>query len=330
MYYCAKNKANELEMMKWDFIRLAYIYVALSGFSLLHLKGQKRAYMVRHEKTIEIKPLDQLNSAFEEKNLSLTNNSSHLYFRSQRGGQIWTNTYQNEDGELVNDGDIWVAKKLSGEWLAPEVLPYGVNSSGSEDEPFVLKNGRVIYFQSWNFFWETTQGPYYRIKRKGKKWKKANGLGGGITDFFRDFSQTDGMTLSTEEKVFIVVAAEAAQENLDMYMSRKNTFGWNKPQRLALSTEGEERSVFLAHDGKSLYFASNGYEGLGGFDIYKTTLYQDGTTGQVINIGPPINTSGDDYGFIISKDGNEAYFIREGDIYRAWLENANPIIKPLQ
>ncbi|MFT4601405.1 MAG: outer membrane protein OmpA-like peptidoglycan-associated protein, partial [Arenicella sp.] len=96
----------------------------------------------------------------------------------------------------------------------------------------------------------------------------------------------------------------------------------------AISTPGDERSVFIAGDGKTVYFASDGYKGFGGLDVFKTTLNDDGTCGEVINIGEPFNTAKDDYGFITTASGNESYFVREGDIYFANTSEADSDLKP--
>lgn len=313
----------------WTFVLIVFILPQTIWGQTIKSVTQSRPFVAEHdERLLRITRLEVLNSNFPERNLSLTANGSLMFFQSQRGGHVWSSSYRNTNGDSTHDGDIWVSERIGGDWQPPEVLPYGLNTSSNEDEPFALKKGKIIYFQSWNFLWEATNGPYYRKKRKRKKWKRSNGLGGGITNFFKDFVRTDGMTLSPDEKTFIVVAGEPNQLQMDVYWSRKGTFGWNEPERLSISTEGEERSVFLASDGRTLYFSSNGYGGYGGLDIFKTTLNEDGTFGQLINLGKPINTEEDDYGFIISADGNEGYFIRDGDIYMIDLRGASSVIKP--
>ena len=57
-----------------------------------------------------------------------------------------------------------------------------------------------------------------------------------------------------------------------------------------ISTPKNERSIFIAADGKTVYFASNGYGGKGGLDILKTTLNEDGTFDELYNLGEPFNT----------------------------------------
>ena len=64
-------------------------------------------------------------------------------------------------------------------------------------------------------------------------------------------------------------------------------------------------------------------------DIFKATLSDNGNVSNVVNLGEPFNTKADDYGFVVSADGNEAYFVRNGDVYMAKLTSGMSAIKPL-
>lgn len=290
--------------------------------------GQRAATILDHKDRIRITPLKILNSPYRETNLSITPDGKYLYFMSLRGGQPWTSSFMTYRSDSVFDGDIWYSRKEGGRWQRPQCMPFGINTSRGEDEPNVTPNGSTVYFQSWNYLWETNGGPYYKATRKGSTWGKPEGLGGGISEFFNIVPATDGMTVSPDERRFIVAAGPDYDVNMDIFISNRNRFGWTYCRRLGISTPGNERSVFLAADGKTLYFASNGYKGFGGLDIYKTTLNPDGSYGEIINIGEPFNTPADDYGFILTANGKEAYFIRNGDIHFADLTEADERIKP--
>ena len=113
-----------------------------------------------------------------------------------------------------------------------------------------------------------------------------------------------------------------------MIISKKKLGVWSFPQLLMVSTLGDERSVYIAADNQTIYFSSNGYDGYGGLDIFKTSF--DGIkTGPVTNIGQPFNSSKDDMGFVISGKGEAAFFIRDLDIFYADLKKINNEIKPL-
>jgi uncharacterized protein YegL len=290
---------------------------------------QREVTLLQHRDRIRITPMEVLNSPFRETNLSITPDGQYLFFMSLRGGQHWSRWYMMWGADSVYDGDIWYARKVNGSWQPPSCLPYGVNTESGEDEPNVAPNGKKVYYQSWQSFWQYSGGPYYEAEFKGGKWGEAKGLGGGITEFFKtQYDATDGMTLSADGKTFIVACGNDYHNNMDLYISRKGPRGWSYCRRLGISTPRNERSAFLAADGRTLYFASDGYGGYGGLDIFKTTMNPDGTFGEVINLGKPFNTAGNDYGFILTGDGNEGYFVRNGDIYFADLTDADPRMKP--
>lgn len=309
---------------------LLIFFLILGNLGSLHLSAQNKASILDHKDRIQIKEVSILNSSYRETNLSITPDGKYLYFMSLRGEQDWSSSYMTFKGDSVFDGDIWYSTKVNGQWQRPRVLPYGINSHTGEDEPHISADGNRVYYQSWldSRGLNNTGGPYYVAYRNGRNWSKPQGLGGGIAEFFSYLNATDGMTISPDERRFIVAAGMEYDTPMDIYMSTKTKQGWGYMKRLAISTEADERSVFLAPDGKTLYFASDGYGGMGGLDIFKTILNSDGSMGPVINIGAPFNSKGDDYGFILTGDGNEAYFIREGNIYFADLREADERIKP--
>ncbi len=292
------------------------------------LQAQRAATLLDHADRIRISAVRALNSSARETNLSITPDGRFLYFMTLRGGLEWSDSYMTFRGDSVFDGDLWFSERVNGVWQRPQPLPYGVNTGQGEDEPVVSSDGRRVYFQSWNYIWDKTGGPYYVSELRGTTWSRPVGLGGGITEFFSVVQATDGMTISPDERTFVVAAGPGYDTPMDIYISKKGEYGWTYCKKLPISTERDERSVFLAPDGKTLYFASNGYKGFGGLDIFKTTLNPDGTFGEVINIGAPFNTPADDYGFILTGDGMEAYFVRDGDIFFADLREADERIRP--
>ncbi|MEZ4826209.1 MAG: VWA domain-containing protein [Bacteroidia bacterium] len=315
--------------MKLNTIFCCCFLLSCSAISLYGQVPERKATILDHKDQIRIQKVTTLSSPHRETNLSITPDGQFLFFMSLRGGQPWSRSYMTFRGDSVYDGDIWYSQKVGGRWQTPRSMPYGINTGQGEDEPNISADGKTVYFQSWNTNWHLSGGPYYKARcTDGKTWGERQGLGGGITEFFRIMPATDGMTLSYDERRFIVAAGPDYDANMDIYMSKQSTYGWTYCKKLPISTPGDDRSVFLAADGKTLYFASDGYEGFGGLDIYKTTLNSDGTFGEVINVGAPFNTTRDDYGLILTADGNEAYFVRDGDIYFADLQLADERIKP--
>jgi len=92
---------------------------------------------------------------------------------------------------------------------------------------------------------------------------------------------------------------------MDLWLSiREGDGSYGAPRNIGsvINTPGNEFSPSFAPDGKSLYFASTGHDGLGGSDIYVTTIdMKRGTFSPPRNLGSRINTS-----------SNEAFFFSAG------------------
>ena len=94
----------------------------------------------------------------------------------------------------------------------------------------------------------------------------------------------------------------------DIYRTTMNDSGdWSTPENLGefINTEGNEMFPYI-HDSGFLFFSSNGHKGLGGLDVYKVHLEK---LPQVIdNLNAPINSSKDDFAFVIDKEFSQGYF----------------------
>lgn len=93
----------------------------------------------------------------------------------------------------------------------------------------------------------------------------------------------------------------------DIYVSQRKNGEWQAPANLgsSVNTPGDEMFLFL-HNDETLYFASDGRGGLGGLDTYRVSIGVEGA-GFPENVGYPINTSYDDFGFILNQEGDLGY-----------------------
>jgi Tol biopolymer transport system component len=122
-----------------------------------------------------------------------------------------------------------------------------------------------------------------------------------------------------------------AQGSGDIYVAEKVTKStWGEPKNLGpiINTPGDEISVFIHPDGKTLFFSSNGHLSIGGLDIFMSKIQEDGTWSKPENLGYPINTINDDVHFVLSIDGKTAHYsaikesgMGERDIYKIDLAN---------
>ncbi|MEI6816508.1 MAG: OmpA family protein [Bacteroidota bacterium] len=148
---------------------------------------------------------------------------------------------------------------------------------------------------------------YYTDFDNGK-WSDITNLGSTVNDSIQWDSQP---TMSPDGNTLYFSSARNEATGLDIYKSVKGTNGkWGKPVALGanINTRGNEKSPFLHPDGKTLYFSSDGWPGMGGFDIFYSKMDDNGKWGPARNIGFPINSENDDLGFFVSTDGKTGYF----------------------
>lgn len=296
------------------------LYLAVSA-AVLHAQTYE---ILQHSLPINIVELPQLNSEDRECNISLLPNGNSLFFMSHRASS----------GGSGGSGDIFQSDFINGTWQTPFALT-SINTLSGEDEPTFSSDGNEMYYQSWAGDWRSMGGPYYRAEKRNGNWVKTGSMGANINRFFSLQSQahfgfgTDGMAVSADGKLFIVACGPNYNGPMDLYYSVKQQGEWSFPQIMGVSTQGDERSVFIAGDNRTIYFSSDGMGGFGGLDIFKVQIEDNGRLGEPLNIGAPFNTQADDMGFVASADGRSAFFIRNLDIYFADISALTEKIKPL-
>ncbi|MGZ4099446.1 MAG: OmpA family protein [Bacteroidia bacterium] len=93
----------------------------------------------------------------------------------------------------------------------------------------------------------------------------------------------------------------------DIYTSTKNGEGdWSPPQLMGFNTLYNEDAPYMG-DANTLFFASNGLPGYGGFDVYMTR-YENGRWTTPENLGQPVNSAGDDIYFALKANSPDGYY----------------------
>ncbi len=77
-----------------------------------------------------------------------------------------------------------------------------------------------------------------------------------------------------------------------------------------INTSANEETPFISKDGNTLYFSSQGHDGIGGYDIYYSTKDANGKWGNPVNLGYPVNTTDDDLFYCPVGDGSFGYTAR--------------------
>jgi len=138
----------------------------------------------------------------------------------------------------------------------------------------------------------------------GKEWKNVRGL-----HFNSDAYSVGHPALSPDNKtLYFVSDMPGGFGETDIYKSELTNGAWGKPLNLgeSINTRGKEMFPYVDQDG-ILYFSSDGLPGSGGLDIFAAKEEENGTY-QVVNLGSPLNSQYDDFGYVVKKDSLLGYF----------------------
>ena len=148
-------------------------------------------------------------------------------------------------------------------------------------------------------------------RKKGRSW--SNPVTMEIEDLYNDSEFVSYYVSQDGEYLLMAIERKEGFGDRDIYVSfRKNEKAWGAPINLGnvINTVGMESGAFLAADGKTMYFSSNGHAGFGGLDMFVSrrldNTWKNWST--PMNIGKGINTANNEYNYTIPAKGDFAYF----------------------
>ncbi len=147
-----------------------------------------------------------------------------------------------------------------------------------------------------------TLGLYF-AEAKNEKWEVT-------TSFTHNSDQHSIYDVSIDQAgktIFFSSDMKGGYGGKDIYKSELKNGLWSTPTNLGeeINTIKDEAYPYL-HKNHTLYFSSNGLAGLGELDVFKSALKPDGFD-EPQNVGYPINSSKDDFGFVLDTIGTHGY-----------------------
>ena len=190
-----------------------------------------------------------------------------------------------------------------------------INSNLTEYSP-TYSNGKLFFVSNRDTekTYKGTGTPFtdiYEIKTKGAIVDQ-NSLK-ILPDNINDEEVNEGSIAFSKDGMFMIFAKgndgkSSGRNNVDLYYSRYRSNKWQTPRLLNINnSKSWDSTPFLSVDGKTLYFSSNRSNGYGGTDIYKANLNKRGRWINLQNLGPEINTPGNEMYPYVSEDG-KLYF----------------------
>lgn len=188
--------------------------------------------------------------------------------------------------------------------FTPKNIGDAINSTESEYFPSLTIDGKELIFTRRT----GNNEDFYVSKRKDSTWEKAQPAPGDVNTSLNEGAQNisqDGQWL-----VFTGCNRPDGFGSCDIYLSLLTDNGWGEAINLGgrINSDQWESQPCLSPDKRDLYFASRRFGGLGGCDIYVSHLQPNGRWSEPENLGPTVNTPGDEQCPFIHADNQTLYF----------------------
>ena len=261
--------------------------------------------------------LATINSLLSKEKLSST---------SRKAGEYRKKTYQFAV-------DYAVKNQKSAYQFTPVNLGDSINTTKSEYYPSITINDSLFVFTRRGEgiredFVESTILP-------GRQYSKSKIISGSINE-----EPSKGAINISQDGEWLIFAGNFPSNGyggFDLYISYLTPQGWSEPINLGPQVNSEfwESSPSLSPDKNTIYFSSNRPGGYGGKDLYVSHRMPNGKWSKAENMGPSINTAGDELAPFIHADNNTLYFTSDGlpgyggsDLFLIKRKNANEWTNP--
>ncbi len=151
------------------------------------------------------------------------------------------------------------------------------------------KEDKLYYYRG-----KKNNGDIYSAEFKKGKAKKQRNIHGKVNHIA--YKETS-FSVSDNGVGYFVSDRRGGEGGKDIWQCKKvgnNRYGRLKNMGNVINTPFDEECVYITPDGNTLYFSSNGHEGMGGFDVFKSEKLENGTWTNPVNLGYPINSPADE------------------------------------
>jgi Tol biopolymer transport system component len=246
---------------------------------------------------------NNINTGYPDYAPLLTPDGNTMYFTSRRKGSTGDLTDPNNDFFE----DIYFTIKENGTWSIPQNIGSPLNTNSHDAAVALSKDGNTLYiYRTSN---DMLSGDIYYSELKSNMWTEPVKIDANINT---PGGAETSITISPDgNTIYFSSNRSGGFGGKDLYRVTKmpdNT--WSRAMNLGpiINTPYDEDGPFIHPDGQSFYFSSKGHENMGGYDIFKSKLNEDGSFTAPVNVGYPINSVRDDIFYFVTHDGKKAYY----------------------
>ncbi len=213
--------------------------------------------------------------------------------------------------DYPSDRKIMMSTREGNVWTRPRVINSEIGMVGETYPACLSYDGKDLYLVHHYY----SHSDIFLSHYEDGQWTSAEELGSSVNG---RTSENHASISRDGETLYFTSDARGGQGSFDIYVTRKDARGeWGTPRNLgrAINTPYEEHTPFISANDSVLFFSSQGHASIGGIDVFYSLLKEDGSWGEPVNIGHPVNSTGDDIFFNPGWDEQEGYYAvrREND-----------------
>lgn len=205
----------------------------------------------------------------------------------------------------INQEDLFSAQKFE-EWQKSIPLTQ-INTKANEGAQSITADGKTMFFTICNAPEGYGSCDIYVTQRIGNKWVKPRNLGPEVNGKYWESQPScsaDGRTL------YFTSNRPGGIGQKDIWVTHLQSNGnWSKPENLGatINTKHNDESPYIHADGITLYFSSDGFDGMGKKDLYGSKQNDKNSWTTPENLGSPLNTNEDETHLVINAEGTKGY-----------------------
>lgn len=255
----------------------------------------KNAYsLMRIPKNVKIERLgESINSEFIEYNPVVSADERVMAYTALRPAESKT-------GEKMKE-DILISHNETGSWSMPQVVQ--VQTPNNYGTAGISADGQEMII----FIGDQSNGSLYKIHKDGNAWTRPIPIDGGVQS---KYMESTASVTPDGKVIYFASNRPGGYGGMDIYKSTRSEDGiWGRAENLGpeINTKANEDAPFIHPNNQLLFFTTDGHNGMGGNDIYKSE-FKNGQWDTPKNMGYPINTTANDNYFTLIADGSRGYF----------------------
>jgi len=250
-----------------------------------------------------------INSDWDEYLASITADDSILIYTVKR-----PKDQNTVCAFCLNEEDLYYSEKNGkGAWGMRAPIGAPVKSGYNEGAQSVSPDGNYLLYTMCDADFGMGSCDLYWSRKIGSKWSRPRNFGAPVNS---SAWESQPSMASDGKTIYFVSSRPGGFGGKDIWRTTMTSEGaFTAPENLGpmINTPDDDAAPFIHSDGRTLYFASNGRVGMGGYDLYYAVLQSDGTWSEPKNLGYPINTPADEINIFINAAGTMAYMASDKD-----------------